>query len=120
MQLPGIAVWVPGLFQSRVFMTSEMMSNAAERLNLTIAIFADGARLILVNLDEDTAESASANAVAGGWKFAGSIAVVGGVPSVDIQPGFNIEIAAAGAAFAELLGPMLKREQLKELEKAGI
>jgi hypothetical protein len=70
--------------------------------------------LMLVHLEADTGESAAADAVARGGRFAGCFAVKGGDASVQTEPGFEAAMVYAGAAFSEMLGPLLKQHQLEQ------
>jgi len=82
-------------------------------LNFTVAVFAQADQLILVALENADADRAVSDAVARGYVFTGSIAVIAGEPKVSIEPGFEATMALAGSVFAEMLGPVLKEHQLK-------
>lgn len=80
--------------------------------NTTTALFNSGDKYILVSLEEDIAESASADAVARGYRFIGSIAIVDDEPRVSIEPGCGAVMFFGGAVYAQWLGPRLKEYQL--------
>ncbi|MBB5059095.1 hypothetical protein HDF16_003818 [Granulicella aggregans] len=77
-------------------------------LTFTVAVFAQADQLILVGLEHDDAERAVSDAVARGYAFAGSIAVVANEPKVVIEPGYAATMALAGAVFAEMLGKQIQ------------
>lgn len=90
--------------------------NAQEHIPsaINVAVFSNGNGLVLVRLEADANESASADAVARGYSYAGVFGVNDGVPSVQCEPGFEAAMVYAGVAFAEMLGPHLKQEQLAQ------
>ena len=85
------------------------------QVDMTTAVFSNGDKLILVTLEADNNESASAEAVARGYRYAGCIAISGGEPIVTIEPGYEAAVFRAGVLFAEVLGSRLKQQQTEGL-----
>lgn len=77
-------------------------------LDISVAVFSNGTDITLCNVDE----TAKPQAVADGYSYCGFIAIDGGVPRVECEPGFEAAMILAGADFAEMLGPRLKAYQL--------
>ena len=81
-------------------------------LCFTAAVFCNRAEgrldLALVHLEADDAERTAADVAARGYSYAGSIALVDGVPKLSIEPGCQAVLLAAGEVFAAMLGPILK------------
>jgi hypothetical protein len=88
---------------------------------INVAVFSDGgAGLVLVHLEADISGSATAEAAARGYTcYCGCFAVSSGVPTVRCEPGFEATMLYAGAAFAEMLGPYLKQQQLAARKTKG-
>ena len=99
-------------------MTDPLPAAEAAGLCVTAAVFCSRAEgrldLSLVHLEADDAERCAADVAARGYTFAGTIAVVDGVPKISVEPGYLAVLLAAGEVFAGFLGPILEVRQLQQ------